>query len=54
MVAVRAGDNGDEQTPGMLFLTYRLTYTRAHALTLTLPHTLSHSHSLSHTLYTYM
>ena len=48
MVAVMPGDDGDEQTPGILFLTYRLAYTRAHALTLTLQHTLSHSHSLSH------
>ena len=45
MVAVMPSDDGDEQTPGILFITYRLAYTRAHALTLTLPHTLSHSHS---------
>ena len=43
-----AGDDGDEQTPEVPFLTYRLTYTRAPALTLTLPHTLSRSHALSH------
>ena len=40
MVAVMPGDDCDEQTPGILFLTYRLTCTRARALTLTLPHTL--------------
>ena len=48
MVVLMAGDDGDEQTPGVLLLTYTLTYTRAPALTLTLPHTLSRSHALSH------
>ena len=48
MVVLMAGDDGDEQTPGVLLLTYTLTYTRAPALTLTLPHPLSRSHALSH------
>ena len=39
-----AGDDGDEQTPGVPLLTYRLTHMRAPALTLTLPHTLSRAH----------
>ena len=39
MVAVMPGDDGDAQTLGILFLTYRLTYTHARSLTRTLQHT---------------
>ena len=39
MVAVMPGDDGDTQTLGILFLTYRLTYTHALSLTCTLQHT---------------
>ena len=46
MVAVMPGDDGDAQTLGILFLTYRLTYTHARSLTRTLQHT----HTLTLTL----
>ena len=58
MVGVMSGDDGDEQNTHKGFATVEVmnlrhtehtyTYTRAPALTLTLPHTLSHSKTRSH------